>query len=94
MRYLLGVRGTALIDGIPIPATAERKDATAIINYLDSIRSSLDVDGVGGPRVLTDGTLILRWMLGLSGAALTQGVLQPGGLLPTQIQSNLDSMRP
>ena len=94
MRYLLGVRGTALIDGIPIPATAERKDATAIIDYLDSIRSSLDVDGVGGPRVLTDGTLILRWMLGLSGAALTQGVLQPGGLLPTQIQSNLDSMRP
>ena len=94
MRYLLGIRGAALLAGVPIPTTAERQDVTAITAYLDAIQAQLDVDGVGGLRATTDAVIILRSMLGLSGAALTQGLQVPGALTPAQIQSTIDAMQP
>lgn len=94
VRYLLGMRGAALIDGLPIPANAERRDAASITAYLDAIRTDLDVEGVGGASAMTDGILIVRYMLGLTGTALTQGASAVGAQSPTQIQNKLDAMRP
>ena len=94
MRYLSGIRGADLIDGLPIPANAERRDAAAITAYLDAIRANLNVDAVGGALATTDGVLILRYMLGLSDTALTQGATATGAQSPAQIQTTLDSMRP
>ena len=94
VRYLLGMRGAALIDGLPIPANAERRDAASITAYLDAIRTDLDVDGVGGASAMTDGILIVRYMLGLTGTALMQGASAVGAQSPTQIQNKLDAMRP
>ena len=71
VRYLLGFRGSALTTGA-LGGSPARTGATleAWIAGLD-----LDADGDGGPaRAATDGVLLLRAMLGLTGSALTQGV--------------------
>lgn len=94
LRYLLGMRGAALIDVLPIPTNAERRDASSIVAYLDAIRADLDVDAAGGASAMTDGMLIVRYMLGLRGTALTQGASAAGALSPLQIQNKLDSLRP
>ena len=39
---------------------------------------TLDVDGNGQYDALTDGLLVLRWLFGLNGTALTNGAVAPG----------------
>lgn len=73
MRYLLGLRGSALADGT-IGVTA-RRDATQIAQYIAANLSSFDVDGDGLTLATTDGVMILRRLLGItSAAAITSGV--------------------
>ncbi len=68
-RYLLSYRGTALTTG----ALGQNPTRTgqALETYLASL--NLDADGDGQALAMTDGLLILRAMLGLTGTALTQG---------------------
>ncbi len=68
-RYLLGLRGAALTSG----ALGQNPTRTgqALETYLASL--NLDADGDGQALAMTDGLLILRAMLGLTGSALTQG---------------------
>ena len=48
--------------------------------YLDGIRlASLDVDGDNKIDALTDGLLIVRYMLNIRGAALVAGAVNPAG---------------
>ena len=77
MRYLFGVRGDALTANA-LGATALRKDPVAIVAYLDGMRAALDVDNNGTVDALTDGTLILRYLFGLRGAALINGAVGAG----------------
>lgn len=72
-RYLIGLRGGALIDGAR--GVNARRDATAIANYLAALGSALDIDGDGSVKATTDGLLVLRYLLGLRGAALTNGAV-------------------
>lgn len=69
VRYLLGYRGNALTNGAL--GSNPRRTGTALENYLASL--DLDADGDGQAHAMTDGLLILRAMLGLTGNALTQG---------------------
>lgn len=68
-RYLLGLRGDALTNG----ALGQNPTRTgqALETYLASL--DLDVDGDGQLLATTDGLLLIRAMLGLTGDALTQG---------------------
>ncbi len=68
-RYFLGLRGGALTIG----ALGQNPTRTgqALETYLASL--DLDVDGDGQSLATTDGLLLLRAMLGLTGDALTQG---------------------
>lgn len=68
-RYLLGLRGHALTTG----AIGQNPTHTGQVleTYLASL--NLDADGDGQALAMTDGLLILRAMLGLTGTALTQG---------------------
>lgn len=68
-RYLIGIRGHALTSG----ALGQNPTRTgqALETYLASL--DLDVDGDGQSLATTDGLLLLRAMLGLTGDALTQG---------------------
>ena len=71
VRYLIGYRGNALTDGA-LGANPTRTGA-ALETYLASL--NLDADGDGQAHAMTDGLLILRAMLGLSGNALTAGAV-------------------
>lgn len=71
LRYLFGLRGTALTSNA-LSGNASR-NATQIAAYLDARVSGMDVDGDGVVRATSDGMLILRYMLGLRGTALAAG---------------------
>jgi uncharacterized delta-60 repeat protein len=68
-RYLLGFRGPALSNGAVGPNPT--RTGQALEDYLGTL--NLDVDGDGAAFAMTDGLLMLRAMLGLTGTALTQG---------------------
>ena len=77
VRYLFGLSGAALTDGA-IGPMATRTVPTDIVQFLDSIRTALDVDANGQSDALTDGLMLIRYLSGLRGAALTSGVVGSG----------------
>ncbi len=92
LRHMLGFTGNSLIQGGAIGAGAERNSATAITAYLTSVLSSMNVDGRTGVSAATDGLLILRYLLGITGAPLTAGT---GAIsTPDQVRSTMQSLSP
>ena len=77
IRYLFGLTGTSLTN-TALGATATRTDPVAVKGYLDSIRTSLDVDGNGNADALSDGLLIIRYLFGLRGASLISNAVGAG----------------
>ena len=96
IRYLFGLTGTSLTDGALGGGTPTRTDPGAIKAYLDSIRPALDIDGNGQVDALTDGLLILRYMIGLRGDALIAGAFDPLGSRHTamSIEPYVQSLMP
>ena len=95
MRYLFGIRGPAMTANA-LGATATRTDPAAIAAYLDSIRTSLDIDNNGVVDALTDGALIMRYLFGSRGDALIKGAVG-GGAMPgtaAAIEARLQSLIP
>jgi hypothetical protein len=76
LRSLFGFTGSAMSDGA-VGAGCNRCNAAAVEPYLDGLGPTLDVDGSGGLDALTDGVLLLRYLFGFTGDALTSGVLAP-----------------
>ena len=72
LRYLFGLRDTALTQGA-MGVNAERNAAT-IAGYVAALGNALDIDGDSSVKATTDGLLVLRYLLGLRGAALISGV--------------------
>jgi len=70
-RYLIGLRGAALVDAARGPNP--QRDAVAIASYIAALGNTLDLDGDGSVKATTDGLLLLRYLLGLRGAALITG---------------------
>lgn len=71
LRHLFGVRDATLTTGA-VGAGAER-NASGISSYIAALGNAFDVDGDSVVRPTTDGLLVLRYLLGLRGAALTNG---------------------
>lgn len=86
LRYLFGYTGTALTNGAL--GSLPSRNAAQIVTHLDSNRLLLDVDGDGAVRALSDGLLILRYLLGLRDTALTTGAAL-GNLTPDQIAARI-----
>ncbi|HPG61504.1 MAG TPA: S8 family serine peptidase [Casimicrobium sp.] len=78
LRYMIGMSGAALTNNVTLGAGAQRTNATDINNYLVQVRPLLDIDGDNTVNPTTDGLLITRYLLGLRGNALIQGVVAPG----------------
>ncbi len=70
LRYMFGLSGAALTNNT-VPTDCIFCDATAISNRLDNLQTELDIDGNGTNDALTDGLLIVRYLFGLRGNALT-----------------------
>lgn len=89
LRYLFGLKGSALIDGVSEPSAT--RDAATIAQYLNSNRVAFDVDGDGIVTPASDGLLILRYLLGLRGTALTQGA-SASALPATEIERRINAL--
>lgn len=86
-RYIQGLRGSALIAGI-----AESEDISTVEAKLATLRSSLDIDLDGNVTADYDAMLIIRYLLGLQGGALTQGLTATGATRtnPSELEQYLD----
>lgn len=95
VRYLMGLRGAALVSGVTFGVGAQRTDPTAIANYLQEVNAVLDVDADTHVYSLTDGLMLIRYLLGLRGAALvagTTGALGAGRTLPADLQNYIQGL--
>ena len=95
IRYLFGLTGTSLTNGA-IGSAATVSDPAAIKTYLDSVRSALDIDGNSQTDALTDGLLIVRYLFGLRGMALTTGAVGANAARPVAsgIEAYLQTLMP
>ena len=96
LRYLTGMIGAALISGNVVSGDASRNTAAALIAYLDDLKPKLDIDGNGQVDALTDGLLLARYLLGISGPALIAGAIGVGAtrITFTQIENYLAGLLP
>jgi hypothetical protein len=92
LRYLFGLRDAGLVANA-LGSSPQRGDATQIASYIATNLNRFDVDGDGAVRATTDGVLVLRRLLGLSGAALTSGV-NAGTRSNSEIANAIDALRP
>ena len=83
MRYLASATSSSALTQSALGALPKRAMPADIVLYLDAIKTQLDVDGDGQTNAATDGVLLLRYLLGLRGNALTAGL---GGLGPRSVQ--------
>ncbi|MEP7098782.1 MAG: hypothetical protein ABI748_14070, partial [Dokdonella sp.] len=95
LRALFGFTGDALTSAA-LGNNALRMDALDVSTYLNDVRPRLDVDGNGQSDPLTDGLLIVRYLAGLRGPALIQGVIGPGATRTgaLQIEVYLQTLKP
>ena len=91
IRFLLGYQGNTVTNDA-FSATPGRTPTQAIA-HLTSIAPLLDVDGDGVTRAASDGLLILRYMLGLRGAALTAGAAAGAATAP-QVETAIGRLTP
>ena len=94
LRYLFGLTGSALTTGA-LGASATRTGEPQMTTYLIDILPMLDVDGNGRVDASSDGLMIVRKLLGLSGTGITQGVLGTGAKrTPTEIDAYIQTLKP
>ena len=77
IRHLFGFAGPALSNGA-VGNGCRRCGAEGLAAHLDSIQAGLDVDGNGTADALTDGLLLIRYLFGFGGDALTKGAIGAG----------------
>ena len=77
VRRFFGFSGATLTTGA-VGGGCTRCDAAAIEPYIAGLGLTLDIDGDGALEPLTDGLLILRALIGFTGATLTSGAVGGG----------------
>jgi CSLREA domain-containing protein len=85
LRFLFGFTGDALTVGA-VTIGAPRDSSSALIAYMSTLGNQLDVDGNGTASGLTDGILVLRYLFGMTGSALTSGAIGVGATRTTAAQ--------
>ena len=77
MRHLLGLSTTSVTTNA-LSSSATLVNPVAVSARLAAIAPALDIDGDGQRYPHTDGLLVLRYLLGLRGAALTADISAVG----------------
>ena len=92
-RYLAGLTGNAhtagAIGNLPV-----RSLSTDIALFLNALGPQLDVDGDTQVLAVTDGLIVLRYLLGLRGTALTAGIIGVGPRPVGQIETYIQALMP
>ena len=95
LRGMFGLDGSALVTGTVAPDAAytESLDIESRIDALDDLA---DIDGNGQIDALTDGLLILRYLFGLEGDTLINGVVADDATRTTaeEIEAHLETLMP
>ena len=94
LRHQFGLSGTALTAGT-LASNATVTDPSELANYIDERTVIFDLDGNGSLDPLTDGLLLLRYLFGLSGDAMTNGVIGLGATRDSYsaINAHIDSSK-
>jgi len=89
-RYLTGAAGSALTTG------AASLDGTQLTSRLNDMRPIFDIDRNGQVDAATDGVMLLRYLFGLRGSALTAGSIGLGATRtnPSDIENHIQSITP
>ena len=94
LRYLFGLTGSALTTNA-LGAGANRASEPQMTTYLINVLPYLDVDGNGRVDASTDGLMIVRKLLGLTGTAITQGVMGSGATrTAVDIEAYIQTLKP
>ena len=101
VRYLIDIRGPELTNlALADDAHEDRDTHQEIAAYLQGLVDGdvLDVDGNGAVGLLTDGLLIVRYLIDIRGSALTEGAAAGDAHEdrnePAEIAAYLDSLLP
>ena len=91
IRFMSGLRGAALVQGIPFGSGASRKNPTEIAAYLDGLGLTLDIDGDGIVNPLTDGLLFWRYAVAMPATVLTTAIRAPLTMPGTRTDSAIQT---
>jgi hypothetical protein len=70
LRYFFGLQDASLTNGA-IGGGATRTTPAQVIGYIEDVAPYLDIDANGALDALSDGLMIIRYLFGLTGAAVT-----------------------
>jgi hypothetical protein len=96
LRFFFGFSGPALVS-TALGAGATRTDPAAIAAFLSCLATTmLDVDDNGSVAALSDALMLLRYLFGFTGDALTSGALAGGAMRtdPAAVATFLDQFLP
>ncbi len=94
LRGMFGLEGDALVEGT-VAADAFYTTSEEISIRIDLLGDFIDIDGNQEIDALTDGLLILRYLFGLEGDALVDGVVAPNSNRTTgEIEAHLKMLMP
>ena len=95
LRGMFGLDGSALITGT-IASDATYTESVDIESRIETLGDLADIDGNGDIDALTDGLLTLRYLFGLQGATLINGVVAVDATRTTaeEIEAHLQTLMP
>jgi hypothetical protein len=95
LRGMFGLSGSALVTGT-VSSDSTFTESVDIESRIANLRERIDVDGNGDVDALTDGLLTLRYLFGLQGEVLIDGVVAPNATRKTSeaIEAHLETLMP
>ena len=95
LRGMFGLDGSALVTGT-IASNAVYTESVDIESRIEILGDLADIDGNGEIDALTDGLLTLRYLFGLQGDTLINGVVASDATRKTaeEIEAHLETLMP
>ena len=95
LRGMFGLDGSALVTGT-IASDAAYTESVDIESRIETLGNLADIDGNGDIDALTDGLLTLRYLFGLQGDTLINGVVAVDATRKTaeEIEAHLETLMP
>ena len=94
LRSMFGLEGDSLISGA-VSSDANYDNSQDIISRISALGDLADIDGNAEIDALTDGLLILRFLFGLEGDTLVNGVVSSDATRTTsEIEAHLETLIP